>query len=168
MRNLFLISSVLLAVGCAAAGAAPAATNRPSASRILMIEPSSIAIDGGKVTLTIGALQRTNGIYYGTYKIRVVPYFFENEKGSLAIVVSDESLARINQGKFEPIVGTATTSGKSGKSRHIDATAMPANGDSGMIKLWFTSGDRKMSFEPAYHLAEVAPTTQSNLTANKQ
>jgi len=71
----------------------------------------------------------------------------------LAIDVSDESLAMINHGKVAAITGTATTSGKDGKSRPIEATATPADINHGNLKLWFMAGDRKMTFEPAYHFA---------------
>jgi hypothetical protein len=133
-----------------------------------MIDPSFTPVAAGKATLTIGALQRADGVYSGDYKIRVSPYFWKNEKGRLAIVVSDEALAKINQGKTATIIGTATTSGKGGMSRHIDATATPANIDRGTLKLWFASGDRIMIFEPAYHLSEkgtaavLAQTTSGN------
>ncbi len=110
-------------------------------------------IAGGKATLIIGALQRTKGVYAGDYKIKVFPYFSKNEKGTLAIVVSDESLAKLNQGKVAAIIGTATTNGKGGPSRHIDATATPANINRGTLKLWFMAGNKKMIFEPAYHFA---------------
>ena len=119
----------------------------------------------GKATLTIGALKRADGIYTGDYKIKVFPYFLKNEKGRLAIVVSDKSLAEVNQGKVAAIIGTATTSGNGGKARHIDATATPINRDRGTLKLWFTAGGRKMIFTPAYHFAEngtvamLAPAT---------
>jgi len=118
-----------------------------------MIDPSSMPIATGKATLIIGALQRVDGVYTGDYKLKVFPYFLKNEKGRLAIVVSDESLAEINRGKFAAIVGTATTSGKGGRTRHIDATATPADINRGTLKLWFMAGNRKMIFEPAYHFA---------------
>ena len=143
----------LLAAGWSTAHAAPAATNSAPASRILMIDPSSMPVAAGKATLIIGALQRTNGIYSGDYRIKVFPYFLKNEKGRLAIVVSDESLAEASQGKVVTIAGTATTSGKDGKSRPITAIATPVDMDHGMLKLWFTAGSRKMIFEPAYHFA---------------
>ena len=79
--------------------AALGSTNSAAANRILMIDPSSMPIAAGKATLTIGALQRADGVYSGDYKIKVSPYFFKHEKGRLAIVVSDESLAGINLGK---------------------------------------------------------------------
>ena len=162
----------LLVTAWADASAAPPSADSASINRILMIDPSSMPVAAGKATLTIGALRRADGVYSGDYKISVSPYFFKNEKGRLAIVVSDESLAEINQGKVAAIIGTATTSGKGGESRHIDATATPADANRGKLKLWFMSGERKMTFEPAYHFAgkgttaALAPQTQTNLLSN--
>jgi hypothetical protein len=142
--------------------AAPGVTNAASTHRILLIDPSSMPVAAGKATLTIGALERTGGVYSGNYKIKVSPYFFKSEKGKLDIVVSDESLAQINQGKVTTIKGNATTSGKGGRSRHIDATATPAN------------LNREMIFEPAYHFSEketvavLAQTNETNFASNLQ
>jgi hypothetical protein len=144
----------LLAAGWGDAHATPASTNSAAGNRILMIDPSSMPVAAGRATLTIGALQRTNGIYSGTYRIKVFPYFLKSEKGMLAIVASDELLAGLNRGKIAAITGTATTSGKGGRTRHIDATATPADINRGTLKLWFTTAaNRKMIFEPAYHFA---------------
>jgi hypothetical protein len=138
--------------------ALPASTSSAPTNQTLMIDPSSMPVDAGEATLTIGPLQRADGVYTGNYKITVFPWFSKNEKGTLAIVVSDESLAKINQGKVAAITGTATTSGKGGSSRPIEATATPADINHGNLKLWFMAGDRKMIFEPAYHFAEKKTT----------
>ena len=149
----------LLAVGCSVAHAAPGSTNPAAGNRILMIDSSSMPVAAGKATLIIGTLLRTNGVYSGDYRIKVFPYFSKSEKGRLAIVASDESLAGLNHGKVEAITGTATTSGKGGKSRPIAATATPADYNHGTLKLWFTTAaNRKMTFEPAYHFAEKGTT----------
>jgi hypothetical protein len=153
MMKLQLTLLVLLASGLGDSHAAPGSTNTASTNSILIVDPSSMPVAGGKVTLTIGTLRRANGVYSGDYKIKVFPYFFKNEKGKLAITVSDESLARINQGKFAAVIGTATTSGKNGVSRHIDATATPFNINRGTLKVRFAVGDRKMVFEPVYHFS---------------
>ena len=140
----------------------------PSTNRVLIIDPSSTAVSGAKATLSIGPLQRTGDIYAGDYQMKVSPYFFKSEKGRLAIVVTDESLAKTAQGIVTEITGTAT-SGKSGTTRHIDAIATPASLDRGTLKLWFMSGERKMIFEPAYHFAEketAALLAQTNLNSN--
>jgi len=158
----------LLAAGWGGARAAADSTNSTAANRILIIDPSSMPVAAGKATLTIGPLLRAGGVYSGDYKISVFPYFFNNEDGRLAIFVSDESLAGIAQGKAEAIIGTATTSGKGGRSRHIDATATPADLNCGTLKLWFMAGDRKMIFEPAYHFAgnETAAVVVKTIETN--
>jgi len=143
---------VLLAVGWSDAHATPASTNSAAAGRILMIDSSSMPVAAGRATLIIGALQCTNGVYAGDYRIKVFPYFLKNEKGRLAIVISDESLAEASQGRIVFIAGTATTT-KTGKCRPIAAIATPVNRDNGTLKLWFTAGNREMIFEPAYHFA---------------
>jgi hypothetical protein len=156
------------------AQAAAPLTNSAAAGRVLMIDPSSMPIGAGRATLIIGALRRVDGVYSGDYKIKVFPYFLKNEKGRLAINVSDKSLAEVKVGKVAAITGTATTSGKGGKSRHIDATATPADLNRGKLKLWFMAGDRKMTFEPAYHFAEagtaaVLPSvTAASLVASRE
>ncbi len=166
--KLQFILLALVAAGSCDIHAAPGSTNSASTVRILVIDPSFMPVAAGKATLTIGALKRSDGVYSGDYKIRVSPYFWKNERGRLAIVVSDESIAKINQGKAATIIGTATTSGKGGMIRHIDATATPANINRGTLKVWFASGDRKMIFEPAYHFSEkgtaavLAQTTLGN------
>jgi hypothetical protein len=143
------------------ANAILASTNLVSTNRILIIEPSSMAVAGGRATLSISPLCRSNGVYSGEYQIDVTPYFFKNEKGKLAINVPDDCLAEIAQGNTAAITGTATTSRKGGVSRPIGATATPANVDHGKIKLWFKAGEREMIFEPAYHFAEKDPATNA-------
>ncbi|MGO8763988.1 MAG: hypothetical protein ACLQSR_02500 [Limisphaerales bacterium] len=150
-RITFLLA--LLVAGWGNAQAAPGAGDSAPASRILLIDSSSMPVGAGKATLIIGPLQRTNGVYMGNYHLKVFPYFFKNEKGRLAIVVSDKSLEEASQGKAVAITGTATADGKNGKSRPIGAIATPVDRDHGTLRLWFTAGSRKMIFEPAYHFA---------------
>jgi hypothetical protein len=116
-----------------------------------MIESSSMPVGAGEATLIIGPLQRTNGIYSGDYNLKVFPWFLKNEKGRLAIVVSDESLAEAGQGRVVTITGTATTSGKGGRTRPVEVTATPEDINHGTLKVLFLAGSRKMIFEPAYH-----------------
>src|ERR1043166_161922 len=158
---------ILLALLWAGKMAAAPSTNSASTNRVLVIDPSSMPVAAGKATLVIGVLLRADGVYTGGYRMNVSPYFYKSEKGKLNIIVSDESMATLSRGKIATIIGTATTSGKDGKTRHIDATATPADNDRGTLKLWFMSGDRKMIFEPAYHFAEkqtpamLAPTNMN-------
>ncbi len=148
----------LLAAGWSARATPPLSAGSAATNRILLIDPSSMPVPAGQATLIIGPLQRTNGVYAGDYKLKVFPYFLKNEKGRLAIIVSDVSLTKASQGKVVAITGTATTSGKGGRSRSIEATATPADVNHGTLKLWFTAGDRKMVFTPTYHFAGTVTT----------
>ena len=164
MKQIFVLLALLVAGGFATHAAEPS-TNSAGSQGMLLIDSSSMPVTAGKVTLIIGPLQRTNGVYAGYYKIKVLPYFWKNENGQLAIVVSDESLAEINQGKVTAITGTATTSGKSGHCRHIDATVTPADRNHGTLKVWFVTKDQKMVFSPPYRVVEKetsATRTQTN------
>lgn len=157
MRRILILLALIVAVRHDAR-ATPPVTNSAWTNRILVIDSSSMSLAIGEATLTIGSLQRTNGVYSGDYKIKVFPYFMKNEKGRLAIVVSDESLAGIDQGRVATILGTATTNGKGGRIRHIDATVTPADVNGGKLKVRFMAGDMEMLFEPAYHLVEKRTT----------
>jgi hypothetical protein len=145
---------MLLAVGWSPALAAPASTNSSAtAIRVLLIDCSSMHVGAGKATLTIGPLERTNGVFTGDYKLTVFPWFLNNETGTLAILVSDETLAEADQGKVVTVTGTATAGGKGGIRRPIVAIATPSDQDHGTLKLSFMAGSRKMIFTPAYHFA---------------
>jgi hypothetical protein len=134
--------------------AAPISTNATSAKRAILIDRSSTGVAGGTAILSIGLLERNADIFTGGYEMKVSPYFFKSEKGKLAIVVPDESLAHIHNGMTTAITGTATTNGKGGKIRHIDAIATPLDRDRGALKLWFTSGEKKVIFNTSYHFTE--------------
>ncbi len=144
---------VLSAIFWGGALAAQPSTNPAPAGRIILVDPSSMPVGGGEATLIIGPLRRADGIYRGDYKLKVFPYFLKNEKGTLAINVSDQSLAEADRGRIVLITGTATTSGKNGKSRHVDVTVIPKDINHGTLQLRFMAGAKPMTFEPAYHFA---------------
>jgi hypothetical protein len=48
--------------------------------------------------LIVGALRRNAGTYIGDYQLEVSPYFFMSEKGTLSMIVSNESLRKLTQG----------------------------------------------------------------------
>lgn len=167
MKRITLLLALAVAGGIAAHAAEPS-TNSAENHGMLLIDSSSMPVAAGKVTLIIGPLQRTNDVYAGYYKIKVLPYFWKNEKGRLAITVSDESLAEIDQGKVTAVTGTAITSGEHGKSRHIDATVTPADRNHGMLKVSFVANDQKMVFAPPYRVVEKeTPETRTRTDKTK-
>jgi hypothetical protein len=164
MKRIILLLA-LLTTGWVDAQTTPLPTNSAAANRILMVDASSMPVAGGKATLTVGALRRAAGVYTGDYKLKVFPYFLKNDRGRLAIMVSDDSMEEINVGNVTEISATATSSGKDARSRPIAATVTPTDINHGTLKLWFTVGDRRMIFEPAYHFATNAATAILTQTA---
>jgi len=156
-----VLSLLLLASGWCAAQSVPTATR--SASRVLILENSTMPLATARATLIIGPLTRTNDIYAGDFKVKVFPYFFKSDRGRLAINIPDEALAAADQGKTVSFSGTSTST-KNGIVRRIEITATPMDREHGTVTLWFMAGDQKMIFTPAYHFGGDAVATAKALT----
>jgi hypothetical protein len=113
------------------------------------IDPTSTSIKGGKASLIVGALRRSAETYIGEYQLTVSPYFFMSEKGTLSMIVSDESLRKLTQGIPVSVTGQATTT-KSGKTRAVNAKLTPAVKDRGSVTFSFTEMDTKLIFKTSY------------------
>ncbi|MGI8966721.1 MAG: hypothetical protein ACR2H1_11630 [Limisphaerales bacterium] len=118
----------------------------------LFIDPSSAAVPGGKVNLSVGLLNLKGGNFVGDYHIKVVPYFFQNEKGKLTMTAPEESLRKLTNQIAVDFVGQAVSS--SGQINRIDGKITPTNQEHGAVMLWFMSGKRKMIFQTTYHFGE--------------
>ena len=153
MKQMTLLLTALASLLASALAAPPVIGSAP-VNRVLIIDRSSTEVSRGKATLSISPLRRTGDIYAGDYQMKVSRYFLKSEKGRLAIVVSDKSIAQVTNGLTAEITGTATSSGKGGKTRRIDAIATPADTQRGALKLWFIAGDRKMVFDTSYRFIE--------------
>jgi hypothetical protein len=141
----------LVAMGFADEAALPAA----AAHQVLAIDRSSMKIPGGKATLVIGSLRRTNDVFGGVFQMKVAPYFFKNDQGTLAITITEEMIAKAIKGATVDITGTATTkTGKNEVVRDINAVATPVDGEHGALKLWFMVDERKMVFDTKYRFVE--------------
>jgi hypothetical protein len=102
--------------------------------------------------LIVGALRRDAGTYIGDYQLKVSPYFFMSEKGTLSMIVSDESLRKLTQGIPVSVTGQATTK-KSGKTRAVNAKLTPAAKDRGSVTFSFIADDTKLIFKTSYRFA---------------
>src|SRR4030095_2980526 len=98
------------------AGFGTVAKEKPAAglgaTSCMEIEPCSASLAGGKAKLTTTALRREVAKYVGSYDIKVRPYFFKSEKGTLSFNVSDESMGKLTKGTVVGFAGRAVTSGK--------------------------------------------------------
>jgi hypothetical protein len=89
------------------------------------------------------------GTCIGDYQLEVSPYFFMSEKGTLSMIVSDESLRKLTQGIPASVTGQATTK-KSGKTRAVNAKLTSAAKDRGSVTISFIEDDTKLIFKTSY------------------
>lgn len=151
-RYLFKLSLVLVMM---IAGFATVAMGKPAAglrgTSRMEIEPSSASLAGGKAKLTTTALRREAAKYVGNYDIKVRPYFFKSEKGTLSFAVSDESLRKLAKGTAVDFAGSAVTSG-SGKSRAVKVKVTPAGVGvaNGSLTIAITTENGELVFATEY------------------
>ena len=67
-------------------------------TRKLFIDPSSASIALGKASLIVSPLTRRGGNYVGDYQLKVRPYSFKSEKGTLVLAASDDSVRKLQAG----------------------------------------------------------------------
>ena len=146
-----------IAWGFLTAGAL-AGDNAPQTSlahQVLKVDRCFTRVAGAKATLTISPLRRIKDIFEGDFDMKVAPYFFKNDKGKLAITVSDETIAKVSAGSPVDITGTATTKAGSGSVvRQINAEATPVDAQHGLLKVWLTVDERKLVFLTKYWFVE--------------
>ena len=107
----------------------------PAPNAEVTVEPADTSIYVGIVSLTIQPLTRRDGVYRSDYAVKVFPFFFYNERGSISIEVSDDQLRRLERGETVSFNGHASNS--NGKARRIEGHAVSeaAGADHGKIKV---------------------------------
>ena len=132
-----------LVLGVATLAAAP----DPHAA--VEIAPAKTSIYIGNVTMTMPTFHRNAARYESSYAARVFPYFFYNERGSLAIEFTDEQLTRLDRGERVDFHGQAKS--ESGEPRRIEGHATPTDATSGKIKVRvFVTAKIELIFNTTY------------------
>ena len=136
--------------------AARAAETPISAFNQVTIAPTKTSIYIGTVAMTMPTFVRKHGAYESSYAAKVFPYFFSNEKGTLAITLSDESLRKLERG--EPVEFSGRAQNTDGEERRIEGKAMPDEGAGGLrgkIKVRvFVSKRIELIFNTSYRFGE--------------
>lgn len=148
------VIAITLTLACATLGAAEAPL---STFDRVTIEPTKTSIYIGTVSMTMPPYVRKNGTYESSYAAKVFPYFFSNEKGTLAITLADESLRKLERG--EPVEFSGRAVNTDGEERRIEGKATPdgtAGGLRGKIKVRvFVSKRIELIFNTSYRFGEL-------------
>jgi hypothetical protein len=119
--------------------------------RKLFIDPSSTSVRLGKATLIVSPLSRRGGNYIGDYQLKVRPYFFKSETGSLVLAASEDFVRRLQSGRVIDFTGKALTR-EDGTTHVVLGRATPLSGDRGTVTFSIvTEKNAKIIFKTSYH-----------------
>ena len=120
-------------------------------TRKLLIDPSSTSVAlRGKANLIVSPLTHRDGNYVGEYQLKVRPYFFKSEKGSLRLAASDDAVRKLQVGTAFNFIGKAVTY-KDGRIHTVLGRATPSSGDRGTVTFSIITDDAKIIFNTSYH-----------------
>jgi len=137
----------------AQACATPLANKPGSIHRVMIVDPSSTRVSLGKVSLIVSPLTHNGKVYIGEYQIKVMPYFLKNEKGTLELEASDDSMREFMGGSPIKFIGKATNSKKS-KPKIIIGKATPSTNDRGTVTFSIVTDNGLMVFNTSYHFGD--------------
>ena len=121
-----------------------------AATRKLFIDPAATSVALGKATLMVSPLTHRDGNYVGNYGLKVRPYFFKSEKGSLRLAVPDDGLRKLQTGTAINFTGKAATD-QDGRIHTVLGRATPSSPDKGSVTFSIITDDVKMVFRTFYH-----------------
>ena len=130
----------------------PAAA-KPAAQNRMFVAPSSTKVALGKVALSVSPLGKQGGYYVGTYRLKVTPYFFKNEMGTLTLGNGDDLFGKLAAGMTVPFTGKAT-SGKDGMVKKVNGSATPSGSGQGAVSFTVVTENGPMTFNTSYKLGQ--------------
>ncbi len=133
-------------------------------TRKLFIDPSSASLLLGKASLIVSPLTHRDGNYVGDYQLKVKPYFFKSEKGTLLLAASDDSVRKLQAGTAIDFTGKAVTR-KTGKTHVVLGKATPSSRDRGSVTFSIITENGKMVFNSFYHFETNASNQAMQPTA---
>jgi hypothetical protein len=120
-------------------------------TRKLFIDPSSTSVRLGKATLIVSPLTHRGGNYVGDYQLKVRPYFFKSETGTLVLSASEDMVRRLQSGRAIDFTGKALTR-EDGTMHVVLGRATPLSGDRGTVTFSIvTEKNARIIFKTSYH-----------------
>jgi hypothetical protein len=128
----------------------PDSTAGTSSAGKLVIGPSCASVALGKASLIVSPLTHRDGNYVGDYQLKVRPYFFKSEKGSLLLAASDDAVRKLQAGTAINFIGQAVTH-KDGRTHIVLGRATPSSPDRGSVTFSIVTDDARIVFNASYH-----------------
>ena len=119
----------------------------------MFVDPCSTTVSHNKVRLVVGPLTQEGKFYVGSYQLKVFPYFFKSETGTLKLDAPDEGFRKFTEGTEMKFTGKATNN-KGAKDKVITGKAMPSDEDKGSLIFSLETDNGRMTFKTSYHFAK--------------
>ncbi len=149
-----VIAVSLLVSGNARSQPSSSPAAKPAAAQSRMfVAPSSTKVSLGKVALSVTPLGKQGGYYVGTYRLKVTPYFFKNETGTLSLGNGEDLFGKLAAGTTVPFTGKAT-SGKDGMVKTVNGSATPSGNGQGAVSFTVVTENGPMTFNTSYQLKQ--------------
>ena len=100
--------------------------------------------------MIVSPLMHRNGNYVGDYKLKVRPYYFKSEKGSLLLAASDDAVRKLQAGIAIDFSGKAVTY-EDGRTHIVLGRVTPSSADRGSVTFSIITDDGKIVFKTSYH-----------------
>jgi hypothetical protein len=121
--------------------------------RRMFVDPSSTTVSHNKVRLIVAPLTHQGKFYVGSYRLKVFPYFFKSETGTLKLEAPDEGFRKFTEGTEVKFAGKATNN-KGAKDKIITGKAKPSDEDKGSLIFSLETDNGRMTFKTSYHFAK--------------
>ena len=144
---------VLFPNGLEAQNVAPSPRMSEAVERRMFVDPSSTTVSHNKVRLIVAPLTHQGKFYVGSYRLKVFPYFFKSETGTLKLDAPDEGFRKFTEGTEMKFTGKATNN-KGAKDKVITGKAMPSDEDKGSLIFSLETDNGRMTFKTSYHFAK--------------
>jgi len=114
-----------------------------------------------RITLITEPMQRTAFGYKSDYAVKVFPFFFFNETGSIRIHVEPDALEALGVGEVISFTGEAIN--QNSRRRLVEGRAYPADALSGRIRIVVKVGGIELIFKTTYKfLGDEAAAVDEN------
>jgi hypothetical protein len=145
MHRLPWLPTLLL---CAALGARAA---QPAPERVL-VEPMKTSIYVGTITLVPGEFTRQGDSYTANYEVKVWPWFFWGETGSVTIHMTGAQVARVLQGTQVEFTGEGASQKQ--RPRKVTGRITPVGATTGKMKIRISADGYTLVFNGTYRFAD--------------
>ncbi|TVR45351.1 MAG: hypothetical protein EA425_18275 [Puniceicoccaceae bacterium] len=146
-----ILALLALGLACATAAAGGSAPPPPDpADWVATVEPASTRAALARVDFTVEALRWAEDRFSAPYTVRVVPFFFFNERGTIRIDFDRDAFARLRDGEAISFTGTATNHRDT--EHRVTGEVVPEADERGTVHLSIRAHGVSLSFTTPYRL----------------